>query len=628
VSPSAGRSAAGWLPSLGARIEKEGVRFRVFAPERTSVEVVWEGDAAAAPPLSLERDAEGYWSAFAEGVGAGALYRYRLDGDGPFPDPASRFQPQGVHGPSEVVDPSAFEWTDARWTGVRLAKLVVYEIHIGTFTPAGTFAGVAGRLEGLKDVGITAIELMPIADFPGRRNWGYDGVDLFAPARCYGRPDDLRRLVDRAHDVGLGVLLDVVYNHLGPDGAYLGAFSRSYFSESHQTPWGAAVNLDGPGSGAVRTFFVENALHWVHEYHLDGLRLDACHALIDDSPRHFLAELQDRVRASVAEREVLVIAEDSRNRVGMVLPEAEGGWGLDAVWADDLHHQVRVALAGDRDGYYRDFSGSLPDLATTLRDGWFFQGQRSAHFGGPRGTDPRPASPCRFVVCIQNHDQVGNRALGERLHHQVDLASWRAVSTLLLLAPETPLLFMGQEWGASSPFLFFTDHEKGLGARVTEGRRKEFAGFHAFSDPAARARIPDPQSEETFARSRLDWTEVEREPHASLRRLYRALLARRAEWDLGRLGRGDYDVAAADGSIVLRVDRPGRERILAVVRLGGSGRSVVGSGGEGPHLPGWRLALSTEEPAFAGEPQPPDIDLGGPAALISWRRAGAVVLTG
>jgi maltooligosyltrehalose trehalohydrolase len=628
VNPATGRSAAqGWSPSLGAWIEGSGVRFRVFAPDRTSVELVREDGPPAGSPLPLERDGEGYWSVLAEGAGAGALYRYRLDGEGPFPDPASRFQPQGVHGPSQVVDPASFAWTDGGWRGVGLEKLVVYELHVGTFTRAGTFAGVAGRLEDLKGLGVTAIELMPLADFPGRRNWGYDGVDLFAPARCYGTPDDLRRLVDRAHSLGLGVLLDVVYNHLGPDGAYLGAFSRSYFSRSHQTPWGAAVNLDGPGSRAVRSFLVENALHWVHEYHLDGLRLDACHALLDDSPRHFLAELQDRVRSSVADREVLVIAEDSRNLVRMVLPEAEGGWGLDAVWADDLHHQVRVALAGDRDGYYGDFSGSLPDLASTVRDGWFFQGQRSEHFGGPRGTDPGKAPPRRFVVCIQNHDQVGNRALGERLHHQVDLAVWRAVSTLLLLAPETPLLFMGQEWGALSPFLFFTDHEESLGALVTEGRRKEFAGFRAFSDPAARERIPDPQAEETFARSRLDWSETGREPHASLRRLYRALLARRAEWSLGTLERGDYEVALADGSLVLRVDRPGRETILAVVRLEGSGGSDAASGGPPREGARWCLALSTEDPAFAPDSRPPELDLGGPHPLVSWQRAGAVVLT-
>ena len=625
---SAGESPArGWSPSLGAWIEKGGVRFRVFAPERSRVELVWEGGGAPGPPLPLEREDDGHWAAFAEGVGAGTLYRYRLDGEGPFPDPASRFQPLGVHGPSQVVDPASFSWTDSLWRGVGLQQLVVYEAHVGAFTPAGTFAGTAGRLEDLKDLGVTAIELMPLADFPGRRNWGYDGVDLFAPARCYGTPDDLRRLVDRAHGLGLAVLLDVVYNHLGPDGAYLGVFSRRYFSESHQTPWGAAVNLDGPGSPAVRTFFIENALHWVHEYHLDGLRLDACHALLDDSPRHFLAELQERLRASVGDREVLVIAEDSRNLVRMVLPEAEAGWGLDAVWADDLHHQVRVALAGDRDGYYGDFSGSLADVAATVRDGWFFQGQPSPHFGGPRGTDPTPVPPRRFVVCIQNHDQVGNRALGERLHHQVELAVWRAVSALLLLAPETPLLFMGQEWAASSPFLFFTDHNEELGALVTEGRRREFKGFRAFSDPAARERIPDPQAAATFTRSRLDWSETDREPHASVRRLYRALLARRAEWGLGRLERRDYDVAASDGSLVLRVGRPGEGRILAVVRLAGRGRSELEPPRERRRAGGWRLALSTEDPAFAGDPMPPEMDLRKPRLLISWQRAGAVVLT-
>jgi maltooligosyltrehalose trehalohydrolase len=599
------------------------VRFRVWAPERHRVELILEGRDPA-----LERDGAGYWGTYVPDLPTGSLYRYRLDGEGPFPDPASRFQPQGVHGPSRVVDPGTYRWSDPDWKGIALDELVVYELHVGTFTPEGTFAAAREKLGYLRELGVTGVELMPVADFPGGRNWGYDGVDLFAPARAYGEPDDLRRFVDAAHGEGLAVLLDVVYNHLGPDGAYLGLFSPSYFSKTHRTPWGQAVNLDGLASEHVRSFFIENAQHWIHEYHLDGLRLDACHAVIDDSPRHFLAELQERVRSSVPDREVLIIAEDSRNLVHMV--QAEGGWGLDAVWADDLHHQVRVGLAGDRDGYYADFSGSLGDLARTLRDGWFFQGQPSRHFGGPRGTDPTPVPPRRFVVCLQNHDQVGNRALGERLHHQVDLDAWRAASALLLLAPETPLLFMGQEWGATSPFLFFTDHHVDLGRLVTEGRRKEFAGFRAFTDPAARDRIPDPQAEETFRRSRLIWTEAGEEPHAGLGRLYRTLIALRKKVRLGALERDQYRVAELPGQgVALLLEPPaGAGRLLVVACLRTPGpvdlESVGGELGLGRDAT-WRLVVSSEEEDYVRDPRSPDLD---PVSVprIRFQRPGAVVL--
>jgi maltooligosyltrehalose trehalohydrolase len=619
----------GSCPSLGAWVAGDGVGFRVWAPRRTRVELVLEdGRGDSSEPLALERDPEGYWSMRVPGVGAGALYRFRLDGEGPYPDPASRFQPRGVHGPSQVVDPRAFRWRQPEWTGHPLEDMVVYELHVGTFTPEGTFAAAATRFPYLRDLGVTAVELMPVADFPGERNWGYDGVCLFAPARCYGEPDDLRRLVDEAHRLGLSVLLDVVYNHLGPDGAYLGLFSPEYFSSRHTTPWGAAVNLDGPGSAGARRFFVENACHWVSEYRLDGLRLDACHALVDDSTRHFLDELQQRVRQSVAPRRALVIAEDSRNLVRMVLPEAQGGWGLDAVWADDLHHQVRVALAGDRDGYYADFSGRAEDVAKTLGDGWFYQGQISKHMGGPRGTDPAPAPPRRFVVCIQNHDQVGNRALGERLHHQVDTAAWRAASTLLLTAPETPLLFMGQEWGTSSPFLFFTDHNETLGPLVTAGRRKEFAGFAAFSDPKARARIPDPQDSRTFERSRLAWNEREKGEHARLLALYRALLELRRELRPGHLERGQYDVSVVDGCIALHDARPGTTEVLVLVWLG-AGKSAPETVRRCAVLSGrrWTVRLTTEDARFVEAPEDTGIDLDGAAPEVSFRRPGAVVLT-
>jgi maltooligosyltrehalose trehalohydrolase len=611
-----------WRPSLGAWIEGGGVRFRVWAPERRRVELIVDDHE----PRLLTKDADGTHSGFVAGLSAGARYRCRLDGQGTFPDPVSRFQPEGVHGPSEIVDAATYPWSDAGWRGRPLEDLIVYELHVGTFTPGGTFAAAAEKLDALRDLGATAIELMPVADFPGARNWGYDGVSLFAPARCYGRPDDLRRLVDRAHGLGLAVLLDVVYNHFGPDGAYQGAFSPQYFTRRHSTPWGQAINLDGPGNEHVRDYFVENALHWIHEYHLDGLRLDATHALFDDSDRPFLAELSARVHAATPGREVSLIAEDHRNLARMVRAEADGGWGLDAQWSDDFHHQMRRRLTGDRDAYFSDFSDSLAEMAETIRDGWFYKGQHSAYYGSPRGSDPRGLAPSRFVFFLQNHDQVGNRAAGERLHHQVDLATYRAASVALLASPEMPLLFMGQEWAASAPFLFFTDHHEELGRRVTEGRRREFKRFAAFADAAARERIPDPQAEETFRRSHLDWSEIGRPPHAGTRRLYQALLRLRREDPLLRRPRWRGFTVRADGDDALALVRRSEDggAVVAVIHLGGPRTVHLGAGdaedGE------WTVLLDTEDPTYADDPHAIEIDSSGRRPIVHFARPGAVIL--
>jgi maltooligosyltrehalose trehalohydrolase len=606
------------------------VHFRVWAPGRRRVELCLEPGAPAPLVRPLEPGPDGYFHGFVPGATAGQRYRYRLDGDGPFPDPASRFQPDGVHGPSGIVDPRRYQWDETERDAPDPADLVIYELHLGTFTPAGTFRSAIERLPALSDLGVTAIELMPVADFPGRWNWGYDGAALFAPARCYGPPDDLRALVAAAHHQGLAVLLDVVYNHLGPDGAYVAAVSPAIFSDRHRTPWGRAINLDGTGSRMVRDFLVENAIHWLAEYRFDGLRLDATHALVDDSPRHFLAELAQRVRAAVAPRRVLLFAEDHRNLARIARPASDGGWGFDGIWSDDFHHEVRRALAGDRDGYYADFTGSMVDLATTVRQGWFFTGQPSAHFGGPRGTDPSDLAPRSFVICLQNHDQVGNRALGERLNHQIEPAAWRAASALLLLAPETPLLFMGQEWAASTPFLFFTDHHPELGRLVTSGRREEFRGFRAFTDPEARGKIPDPQDPATVRRSRLDWSEPTREPHLSARRLYRALLAlRRSEPLLRRNDWRDLSVAAADGGIIL-ARRGADAALLALIRLEGAGdldgRSI--DAGEWMERLEWEVLLTTEDPAFAPDAAAPSPRPGSIKTDWSFLRPGAVVLRG
>jgi maltooligosyltrehalose trehalohydrolase len=568
---------------------------------------------------------EGCFTAVLADASPGDLYAYVLDGEGPFPDPASRFQPQGVHGPSEIIDPSSFVWSDDRWTGVSIEDAVVYELHVGTFTKAGTLAAASERLPYLADLGVTVVELMPLADFPGSRNWGYDGSSLFAPSHNYGRPDDLRRFVDRAHRLGLAVVLDVVYNHFGPDGAYASVFSPFYFSARHRSPWGAAVNLDGEGADHVREFFIENALHWIHEYHFDGLRLDATHGLIDDSPRHFVAELAARVRASLSERRALLIAEDDRNLAALVRPLREDGWGLDGVWADDFHHQIRRLAAGDRDGYYEDFTGTTVDLATTIREGWFYRGQFSVHQGKPRGTAPTGVPPCRMVVCIQNHDQVGNRPFGRRLHHQIEPALYRALTALLLFTPHTPLLFMGQEWAASSPFLFFTDHNPELGRLVTEGRRAEFSRFEAFANCETRLLIPDPQALSTFERSRLAWDELTQPQHSAVLELYRALLRlRRSEIALKC---DPVEACALDDASIVLVRRGQHEAWLLAMNTNAKRHlDLTRWRSAAPHER-WHLALSTEDPRFREDGNTPDavaldngerltISFTGPAAAI------------
>ena len=596
---------------LGATPSLKGTEFRVWAPTAKTVEVVFE-----TPPgknLLLTPTPDGYFSGRDPVARGGDLYRYRLDNKTPFPDPASRFQPQGVHGPSQIVDPSTFPWTDASWRGLPWDRTVFYEVHVGTFSPDGTFDGVRHRLSYLKDLGITAIELMPVADFPGQRNWGYDGVNLFAPARCYGTPDDLRRLVNEAHGMGLAVYLDVVYNHLGPDGNYLGAFSPYYFTDRHQSAWGAGVNLDGDHSAPVRRFFIENAQRWIREYHFDGLRLDATHALMDDGPVHFLSELSAAIPKQAPDRAVHLVAEDHRNLNLMVRPRAEKGWGLDAVWADDFHHQIRVALAGDRDGYFADFGGTLADIANTVRQGWFFTGQVSTHLKGPRGTEP--VSPEKCVACLQNHDQVGNRALGDRLHHTLDASSYRAATALLLTAPETPLLFMGQEWGARSPFLYFTDHNEELGRLVTQGRREEFKSFRAFADPAVRSHIPDPQSIATFDLSRLLWDEQTEPPAAGLLKYYRALLSFRNSF-IGSVPPSDLRVETpAEMTLVLR-----RPTTVVAVRLQGSGSVKIEVGASA-----WAVAFTSEDSDFVSDTQPPTITREAGFVTLDFKRPGAVI---
>jgi maltooligosyltrehalose trehalohydrolase len=620
---------------FGAIEVEGGVEFRVWAPGHRSVDVVIYGpNAEEVIALEAERSAEdGWFRGRVEGIGAGARYRYRLDGGDAFPDPASRSQPEGVHDPSEVVDPSSFAWTDDEWRGVPREDLVIYELHVGTFTPEGTFDAAIAKLDRLASLGVTAIEPMPVASFPGGRNWGYDGVSLYAPDASYGGPEGLRRLVDAAHARGLAVILDVVYNHLGPEGNYLPAFtSGRYFTERHHTPWGAAVNYDGEGAKPVREFVIHNALHWAHEYHVDGLRLDAAHAIVDDSPVHVLAEMRNRVHESLGEgRHFLFIAEDERNERRVVLPQAEGGWGLSGVWADDFHHQVRRRLAGDHEGYFQDYAGTAAEIVETLRKGWFYEGQTSKNHGTPRGTPAEGLHPAAFVHCIQNHDQVGNRAMGDRLHDAVRLPAYRAAVAVLLLSPYTPMLWMGQEWAASAPFLYFTDHPEELGKLVTEGRRKEFGKFSAFADPEVRERIPDPQAADTFARSKLDWSERDGAPHAGILALHRALLhLRRTHAAMRTRDRGYFAVTAVgDDAIALRRTGEDGSVLLLVASFDDGGVSADLASTEETRAPdgsAWELYLSTEEGRFGGETEG-ELATVSPEGRLELRGAGAVVLT-
>ncbi len=526
---------------------------------------------------------------------------YRLDRGQSYPDPASRFQPEGVHGPSEVIDPLAFQWTDDTWSGLARDNLIVYELHVGAYTPEGTFAALTGELAELARLGVTAIELMPVADFAGRWNWGYDGVDWWAPSRAYGRPEELRRLVDEAHGLGLGVILDVVYNHFGPDGAYWRTFSEDYFTERHKTPWGDAINYDGPNSQSVREFVLQNASHWMREYHIDGLRLDATHAIVDDSPTHLLADLATRVRAAAAPRQAILIAEDERNDVRIIRPKEDGGYGLDAVWADDFHHAVRVFLTGERESYYANYAGSTEEIAQGIAEGFIYQGQISPETGEPRGTRVTDEPGSAFVFCTQNHDQVGNRPFGERLNHQIESGRCAVAAALILFSPETPMLFMGQEFAASTPFLFFTDFNPELGRLVTEGRRSEFAGFRAFADPDMRDSIPDPQEEATFLASKLDLTE--RRTNAPVYRLYQELLSLRNGDPVLRNGGRAATRAVAVGAQIVVVHRwCGTAHRVLVANLGAATNLPVDEtpGLQDVPVAHWQLLLSTADPQFSG----------------------------
>jgi maltooligosyltrehalose trehalohydrolase len=542
-------------PRLGAHAEAQGVRFALFAEaERCEVEL-GASDGSVGAKLALEALGDGYFQLLVPEAGPNLLYRFVVDGRR-LPDPYARFLPQGVHGPAQVLKPG-YEFRHARPLRP-LREQVLYELHVGTFTEEGTFDAARRRLPALAELGVTTLELMPVAAFDGARGWGYDGVALFAPHAGYGTPDQLRELIDAAHGLGLSVLLDVVYNHFGPAGNYLGAYSGRYFHTDKSSPWGQSPNFSEP---LMRSLVLQNARYWLEEMGFDGLRLDATHAIHDASPTHVLQELTQLAHALDPPR--LIIAEDERNLAGLVTEQ-----GLDALWADDFHHQLRVTLTGEQYGYFGAYTPSAQGLVDVIQRGWSYTGQLNPVQGEPRGMPAEHLPAEAFVYCIQNHDQVGNRALGERLTAGVSRELYLSASLLLLFLPMTPLIFMGQEWGASSPFLYFTDHEPELGRQISDGRRGEFAGFPGFSEPQARERIPDPQAEATFLASKLRWSERELSGHARTLELYRAALTlRRTDPVLRQTGRAELTADVLGN--VLGVHRAlGDERRSLFVNLG------------------------------------------------------------
>ena len=514
---------------FGAELLDDGrVRFRLWAPKAKRVDLCLEQGKIGG---ALVKHDGGWFEFIASAVPAGTRYMFQIDDGQAVPDPASRFQPEDVHGPSEVVDPSAFEWQDDDWAGMDWNEAVIYELHVGTFTPEGTFGGVESKLDYLRDLGVTAIELMPLSDFPGKRNWGYDGVLSYAPDSSYGSPEDLKRLVQAAHSKRLMIFLDVVYNHFGPDGNYLRLYAPEFFTDRHCTPWGEGINFDGPQSRVVRDYFIHNALYWLEEYHFDGLRFDAVHAIADDSKPDILTELAKAVRTRFeGKRKVHLILENEANAAKYLERNRNLRPKLyDAQWDDDIHHALHVLLTGEADGYYSDYAKNpITQLGRCLAEGFAFQNEPSQYRNGARRGEPsKHLPPGAFVSFLQNHDQIGNRAFGDRIAESAPAAKIKAAMEILLLAPQPPLLFMGEEFGARTPFLYFCDFHGDLAAAVTEGRRGEFQRFAKFSDPEVRAKIPDPNSESTFTGSKLDWSALKHSEHESWLRFYRETLALR-----------------------------------------------------------------------------------------------------
>ena len=571
---------------LGANLTADGVSYAVWAPDHARCRVVI-ADEHGERTLPMQIDEHGVWHVTDPLSAAGSRYAF-LPGDEPeTPDFWSRRQPDGVHGRSEVVDPSTFQWSDAGWRGVAPDDAIIYELHVGTYTEAGTWEALIAELPELQRLGITVLEIMPVAEFPGRRNWGYDGVYHFAPASTYGTPDDMRRFVDAAHAHNLAVILDVVYNHFGPEGNYTGRYSPYYLSEKHTTNWGPALNWDGDKSAMVRQWARQNICYWIREFHLDGFRLDATHAIVDDSPKHLLREIEEGARSLAGEKTLLLYAEDGRHDISRARAQPDGD-GMDGVWADDFHHELRVHLTNDKSMWLKNYAGTAVSIAETIARGF---GPTTFARGSHLDVTDADAATA-FVHCLQNHDQVGNLPLGERLHHVINEDRYKVASALLCFDPEVPLIFMGQEFAASTPFCFFTDMPGELGPQVTEGRRREFGGFPAFADARLRDTIPDPQAESTFARSKLILQE--RHAHAHIYALYRDLLALRRSHPAMRSPHLRDCTATPHSTELIGVQRVcnGREILL----LANFGPEVTT-----PQASNWRVLLSTDDPHYGGE---------------------------
>ena len=618
-----------WQLQFGARpLSTGGTLFRVWAPRAERLAVKLVGDTPQT--VAMERRAEDIFEVVVHNAGAGADYFYVIDEEKERPDPVSRHQPAGVHGPSRVVAPDAFAWTDKEWRGRPLKEFLIYELHTGTFTPEGTFEAIIPKLEYLKQLGVTAVELMPVAEFPGGRNWGYDGAHPYAPQSTYGGPLGLKRLVDACHAAGLAVVLDVVYNHLGPEGNYLGDYAP-IFNHNYRTPWGDALNFDQEDSDGVRRYFVDNALYWLTEYHVDALRLDAVHRIIDISPRHLLADVAAAFheQAKKLGRLAWTIAESDLNDVRVIRPAQACGYGLDAQWSDDFHHSLHALLTKTERGYFADF-GQLSDLAKAIKEGFVYDGRASAFRRKRHGTSSVERPGEQFVVCIQNHDQIANGYWGDRLAALVNVEQQKLAAALLLCAPNLPMLFMGQEWGELAPFLYFTSHtDAALAKGVREGRRKEYAAFVKEEGETATQSggFADPQAVETFEHSKLVWARLDETPHRELLRFYRSLIAlRKAHTCLSNCNKELTDASFDEARrwlVLRRRDRDGSAALL-FCNFSDEAQTIPCSTAQGESF---RLALWSGAQVYGGPKEltepPAELDRGAQTdvQLSGWQAA-------
>ena len=596
------------LPIGAEPVPGGGVHFRVWAPIRRKVEVVLEkgpeGTASGGGTIApFQSEKNGYFSALVPDAGEGSYYRFRLDGsDRLLPDPASRFQPNGPFGASLVVSPETFEWTDGDWPGIKMAGQVIYEMHVGTFTQEGTWEAASRELPELKELGVTLLEIMPVADFPGRFGWGYDGVNLFAPTRLYGHPDDFRRFVDAAHGCGVGVILDVVYNHLGPNGNMLREFSPDYFTDRYEGEWGEPINFDGDNSGSVREFYLANVRHWFEEYHVDGLRLDAVQGIHDCSDPHIVREIVETGRRAAGKRSVAIIAENEAQQVRLLKPTEEGGYGLDAVWNDDFHHSAMVALTGHNEAYYTDYLASPQEFVSLAKYGFLYQGQLYKWQGKRRGSPTFGLPRWAFVNFLQNHDQIANSGKGLRCHLITSPGRYKALTALLLLGPGTPMLFQGQEFAATTPFFYFADHPEEVAVHIQQGRTEFLRQFRSLAVPEIQARLPDPVDPSTFVRCKLN--AMERQEHAHYYQLHRDLLnLRRHDSVLSQADHLEIDGAVlGPEAFVLRYFGPEQRDRLIVVNIG---RDLHLDPAPEPLLAPpegsrWRILWSSEDPKYNG----------------------------